>query len=294
MMSRKVSGISTPIGSQFIGVLWYAGLAAVFIMLGIGSIQARRWAHALSLILSYLWLICGVLSVVLITAIIPVAIRTAMYQAGNKDMPTGVLAVVLTVGIAFAALFLIVLPIAFLVFYSKQDVHETCRQRDPVERWTDRCPLPVLAMSLLFALAAFYYLVTGLAKPLLPFFGIYLVGIRGTIGLLFLAALEAYFSRAFFQLKRVGWWIAVLTRGLFLISLAITFMRNNLMDIYVKMGMSSQQLQQLDSNPIAHSKAVLFFGLSFSLIFFGYLLWLKKYFRNPNLAQEPSYNPIVV
>jgi uncharacterized membrane protein len=293
MMSRKLTGISPSAGTQFLGVLWYAAFGIILGALGSGSIQARRWAHALSLILSYLWLICGVLSVVLITAIVPVAIRTGLHQTESKDVPAGVMAVVLTIGIAFAALFLIVLPIIFLIFYSKQDVRETCRQRDPVERWTDRCPLPVLAMSLLFALAAFYYLVTGLAKPLLPFFGIYLVGIRGTIGLLLLAALEAYFARAFFQLKRVGWWIAVLTRGLFLISLAITIMRNNLMDAYVKMGMSSQQLQQLNSNPIVHSKAVLFFGLSFSLIFFGYLLWLKKYFKNPDPGQEPSYNPVI-
>lgn len=293
MMSRKISGISTPMASQLLGVLWYALMAAIFITLGIGSIQARRWAHALSLILSYVWLICGVLIVVLITAIVPVAIRTGL-QAGSKDVPAGVMAVVLTIGIAFAAVFLIVLPIIFLVFYSKQDVRETCRQRDPVERWTDRCPLPVLAMSLLFAFTAFYYLATGVAKPLLPFFGVYLTGIRGAIGLLLLAALEAYFSRAFFRLKPTGWWIAVFTRGLFLISTAITFTRNNLMDVYVKIGMSSREMQQLNSNPIVHSRAVLFFGLSFSLIFFGYLLWLKKYFKNPNPGQEPSYDPVIV
>ena len=109
-------------------------------------------------------------------------------------------------------------------------------------------------------------LLTGIAKPLLPFFGIYLVGIRGTMGLLLLAALEAYFSRAFFTLKPTGWWVAVVTRGLFLTSAIITAVRSNLMDAYVKMGMSSQQLRQLNSNPLTHSKAILFFGLSFTLI----------------------------
>ncbi len=251
-------------------------------------------AQALSLILSYIWLISGSLIVVLITAVMPIAMRVGMQQAGNKDLPTGVMAVILTIGIAFAALFLIVLPIAFLVFYSQQDVRETCRHHDPVERWTDRCPLPVLAMSLLFASGAFYYGLTGLAKPLLPFFGIYLVGIRGTMGLLLLAALEAYFSRAFFQLKPTGWWIAVVTRGLFLTSAIITAVRSNLMDAYVKMGMSSQQLRQLNSSPLTHSKAILFFGLSFTLLFYGYLLWLKKYFKNPEAPQEPSYDPVIV
>ncbi|HWF92044.1 MAG TPA: hypothetical protein VN684_07155, partial [Terriglobales bacterium] len=293
MMSRKVSGISEPIAGQFLGVLWYALMAAIFITLGIGSIQARRWAHALSLILSYIWLIGGSLVVVLLTAIMPIAIKTALHQAGGKEMPAAFMAVILTVGIAFAALFLIALPIAFLVFYGKHDVRETCRQRDPVERWTDHCPLPVLAMSLLFAFTAFYYLAMGVAKPLLPFFGIYLSGIPGTIAFLLLAPLEVYFSRAFFQLKPTGWWIAVFTRGLLFISAVITATRSSLMDAYVKMGMSSRELQQLNSNPLAHSKAILFFGLSFSLIFFGYLLWLKKYFKNPNAGQEPSYNAVI-
>ena len=292
MMSRKVSGISTPMTSQFLGVLWYALMAAIFITLGIGSIQARRWAHALSLILAYIWLIGGSLVVVLLTAIMPIAMKTGLHQAGSNQAPAGVMAVIVTVGIAFAALFLIVLPIAFLVFYSKHDVIETCRQRDPLERWTDHCPLPVLAMSLLFASSAFYYLLTGIAKPLLPFFGIYLSGIRGTIAFLLLALLEAYFARAFFTLKPTGWWVAVFTRGVLFISAVITVTRSSLMDAYVKMGMSSRELQQLNSNPLAHSKAILFFGLSFSLILFGYLLWLKKYFKNPNTGQEPSYNAV--
>ena len=82
MMSRKISGISTPMGSQFLAIAWYVGLAAIFIALGIGSIQARRWAQALSLILSYIWLISGSLIVVLITAVMPIAMKMGLQQAG--------------------------------------------------------------------------------------------------------------------------------------------------------------------------------------------------------------------
>ncbi len=143
------------------------------------------------------------------------------------------------------------LPIAFLVFYSKHDVSEIAGN---AIHWKGGQPLSAAAgHEFAFSVScAFYYLLTGIAKPLLPFFGIYLSGIRGTIAFLLLALLEAYFARAFFTLKPTGWWVAVFTRGVLFISAVITVTRSSLMDAYVKMGMSSRELQQLNSNPLAH------------------------------------------
>ena len=39
------------------GILFYALIAAWFIIMGIGSVKARRWARALILLSSWLWLI---------------------------------------------------------------------------------------------------------------------------------------------------------------------------------------------------------------------------------------------
>ena len=44
----------------------YATLAAAFATLGVGSILARRWARALTLILSWLWLVTGLLTMALV------------------------------------------------------------------------------------------------------------------------------------------------------------------------------------------------------------------------------------
>lgn len=43
----------------------YAAMAAVFLTLGIGSIRARIWAQALTLSLSWIWLITGIATVLL-------------------------------------------------------------------------------------------------------------------------------------------------------------------------------------------------------------------------------------
>ena len=54
----------------------------------------------------------------------------------------------LVIGFAVTAVFMLLLPAAFLVFYQRASVRATCQRRDPQARWTDRCPLPVLAVSL--------------------------------------------------------------------------------------------------------------------------------------------------
>jgi hypothetical protein len=286
VMSKKVSGVSTPMGSELIVITQYSIMAILLIVLGIGSVQAKRWAYGLSLILSYVWLIGGILGTVAITAIMPVAIKTGLRQApGGQEPHTALMAVILTIVIGFLAIFLIVLPIVFLNFYSKKDVWETCRHRDPVERWTERVPLPVLAASLFFFASACMSLVSTLGARLFPFFGTYLVGIPAAIVLVVIAAVDFYLAGAFYKLQGPSWYLALAIRALLILSAAITTLRNDLMNAYVKLGMSSQELRVLNSNPITHSKAFLWFGLAYSLVFLGYLIWLKKYFNNSTVPQ---------
>lgn len=284
--------------SQFIsGVSTYAFIAAVFLCLGIGSIQMKRWARALTLVASCYWLLSGALLTVLMTAVLPVMMRSFLQIQRNAtpdsapEMTTGVMAVMLTVIIVFLAFFLIALPIAFIVFYSRDDVAETVRHRDPVERWTDRTPLPVLGGSVVFTVGALYLLLTGITMPLFPFFGRYLYGISGAACFIAFAGLDAYFAVAFFRLKSAAWWIAVFALPVRLISMAITFARADMVQAYSKIGMSEQQLQMLNSSPLSRTHVFLWWNLLSSVIIFGYILWLKRYFNQP--ATAPAEAPLV-
>ena len=49
-------------GSMIPGIAVYGIAGLVFVMLGVGSIRARRWARALWLVVSSFWLIGGVLA----------------------------------------------------------------------------------------------------------------------------------------------------------------------------------------------------------------------------------------
>ena len=278
----------------------YAGLAAVLITLGIGSAQKKRWARALTVVLSWYWLVVGILVTVLITAALPVVMRTALAQAQRNTDPaanelsTGIMAVVITVMIAFCAFFLIVVPIALLVFYSRQDVADTCRYRDPIERWTDRTPLPVLGASVVLFIGAAYLLIVGLTTPVFPFFGRYLTGIPGALCFLIYGALDLYLSYAIYHRKLSAWWIAIITSPIRLVSMILTFARADVMQAYSRTGWSDAQLQVLNNNPMFRSHVILWWSLISVFVFFGYLLWLKRYFISPQSLDAqmiPSHAP---
>lgn len=282
------SGTMRP-GQFFSGVATYAFLAAALLALGIGSVQMKRWARALTLVTAWYWLIMGALVTVLLTAVLPVITRGALAQmkqgganSPSPEMSAGIMAVILTLIIVFMAFFLVLVPIAFVIFYSRKDVAETCRRRDPVERWTDRTPLPVLGASVVFFTGALYLLLTGMTMPMFPFFGHYLTGIAGSLCFIIMAAIDVYLAIALYRLQSSGWWIAVFATAIRLVSIALTYARADLMQAYSKMGMSDAQLQMLNSSPMLRGHVFLWWGLISMLAFFGYLLWLKRYFNAPS------------
>jgi len=286
LVSRLAPGGAMRPGQIVSGVLTYALAAAALLGLGTGSVQMKRWARALTLVTSWYWLIMGALVTVLVTAVLPVFMRSVLAQmkqsgAGepSAEMSTGIMAVILTLMIVFLAFFLILVPIGFVVFYSRKDVAETCRRRDPVERWTDRTPLPVLGASVAMFTGALYMLVVGLTTPMFPFFGRYLTGIPAAACLALLAALDVYLAIALFRLQISGWWIAVLAAPVRILSMILTYGRADLMQAYSKMGMSDAQLQMLNSNPMFRGHILLWWSLISVLLFFCYLVWLKRYFK---------------
>lgn len=285
-MSRLAPGGAMRPGQMISGVATYAFAAAALLTLGIGSVRMKRWARALTLVTSWYWLIIGALATVLLTAVLPVIMKGVLAQmkqsgadASSAEVSTGVMAVILTLIIIFAAFFLVLVPIAFVVFYSRKDVAETCRRRDPVERWTDRTPLPVLGASLALFTGSLYMLMVGLTTPLFPFFGSYLTGIAAVACFVVLAALDLYISVALFRLQLSGWWIAIGSVSVHMVSMILTYARADLMQAYSKMGMSDAQLEMLNTSPLLRGHVLLWWSMLSMVLFLGYLVWLKRYFK---------------
>jgi hypothetical protein len=296
-LTRLAPGVTMRPGQYVSGIASYAVMAAVLLTLGIGSVQMKRWARALTLVISWYWLITGVLMTVLMTAVLPVVMRSVLRAQQNAAgqsgaLSAGIMAVILTIVIVFAAFFLIVVPIAFVVFYSRQDVADTCRDHDPVERWTDRVPLPVLGASVVFVVQALYLLSTGIATPMFPLFGRYLLGLSAIPWFLAFACLDTYLAVAFLRVKPIAWWIAVVVEPIRLLSMAVTFSRADPMQAYAKLGWSDAQVQMLSSSPFFRSHVVLWWSLISAVLFFGYVLWLKRYFKMTAAPQPPEVLPV--
>ena len=285
VLSRKIVGTTLPAGSYVASICTYAFIAATLVTLGVGSIQARRWARALNLILSWAGLIFGVLATIAMAVFLPRNFMTAFQQAQSNTpnappMSTAVMAVVLTFVIVFFAILLVAVPLAFLLFFGRKDVEETCRGRDPVERWTDRCPLPVLAVSLLLAFGGTYAVLMAITTPMLPVFGKYVTGLPASAGLFVLGAVDGFLAYGLYRLRLAAWWATISLATLRLISAAVTYRRDDLLQAYSRMGWSSDTLEQIRSNPgFRAGLGMLWWGLILTVIFLGYLLWIKRYFK---------------
>jgi len=297
-MSRVAPGGAMRPGQVVSGVATYAFIAVALLALGIGSVRIKRWARALTLVTSWYWLILGTLATVLLTAVLPVTMRTAMAQAqqnsagtSSPEITTGVMAVIITFMIVFFAFFLVLVPIAFVIFYSRNDVAETCRHRDPVERWTDRAPLPVLGASVAFFTGSLYSLLIALSTPVFPFFGHYFAGLPAAGCLVGLAALDLYLAIALFRLRSSGWWIAIVAAPLRMSFVLSSYSSAGLMQAYSKMGWSDEQMNMLNSSPLFRSRVVLWWGVILMMVFFGYLLWLKRYFKTPDAGTTVAALP---
>jgi len=130
--------------------LLYAGLAALFVMLGIGSIQPRRWVRPLVLYVSTLWLMAGVLLLVVMAGLVLSASRAGALLEPGAESPDGILGspiVLLFLGAVSLVLYLL-LPAALFWFHRRPALKSALERLDPVLRWTDRCPAPVLSLSL--------------------------------------------------------------------------------------------------------------------------------------------------
>ena len=299
MLARKaVPGV--PLRNLPVSVLTYVFMAGVLISLGIGAIQAKRWAWALNLILSWISLIMGILITAMIVVILPASMRAGMQAAQNQSspgVPTGIMAVIITFLIVLLAVLFVAVPFAFLLFYRSKNVEETCRHRDPVERWTDRRPLPVTAMALLAASSSVYSLFMSVSTPVLPFFGRYLSGLPGSLAYLLLAVLEAYIAVLFFRMKVAGWWLALVVWAARFISLVITYSHRNLTEFYSKLGWSQAQIEAVQRNPMFRSGGLLWMTPVIMLFYLGFLIWLKRYFgpvKPPSYGASASPQPAVI
>ena len=267
------------------GVFFYVLLAAWFIWMGIGSIKARRWARALLLVTSWLWLICGISGLIFMLLLMP-DIYEKMEE--SEQMPPGAAIFMKYAMAGFMTVFYVIIPAVLVLFYGSKNVKATCEFRDSKIRWTDKCPLPVLALSLMFGFSAVSMLSMGFYGWTIPFFGFILSGMKGAAVILAVMLLLGYVAWGAYRLSIKAWWGAVLLIIGWALSTGITFSRVSILDFYEKMNFPEQQLDIIKQYSISQDYTmVLFCGLSL-VGFLGYLLYTRRYFVRPAEQESAS------
>ncbi|MHC4112136.1 MAG: hypothetical protein ACYSUY_13770 [Planctomycetota bacterium] len=258
-------------------VLIYALLAAWCICMGIGSIKARRWTRALLLVTSWIWLIGGIGGFIFVLLFMPDMFEK---MGENEQMPAGAALIVKYVVMGFMAVFYVIIPVVLVLFYGSKNVKATCEFRDTKVRWTDKCPLPVLALSLMFGLWVVSMLSMGFYGWTIPFFGFILSGAKGAAVVLVVMLLSGYIAWGTYRLSIKAWWCAVLLVVGWAVSAGVTFSRVSLVDYYEKMNFPEQQLDMIKQSMPQGNSMLLFCGLSL-VGFLGYLLYTRRYFVRP-------------
>jgi hypothetical protein len=266
-------------------ILLYVAMAAWLIWMGIGSIRTRRWARALILISSWLWLACGAFAGAFMLSLLP-ARYDQMEESGR--IPTEIVTSVKFILIAIRVVLYVVIPGLLILFYSGRHVKATCEYRDPHIRWTDQCPLPVLGVSFVCAFWAVSLLSMGIYGWVIPFFGTILSGISGAIVIFGMILLLAYTVRGTYKLDIKAWWCILLVNVSWFLSMIITFSRVSIQTFYGKMGFSEQQLEEIKQFSMLR-EYTMYVLLVYSVVFVGvYLLYIRRYFTNVSLQIPAS------
>ena len=262
------------------GLATYALLAVALIWLGIGSIQKRRWARAILLIFSWSWLITGILMTAFIPYVMSKALMNLPHQpkTGAPTLPPGFMTGLIIGMTLFFFVAFVLLPAVWTFFYNSRHVKATCEARDPVTRWTDACPLPVLAVSLWawFCVPMMLILpLTGMA--VMPCFGVFISGVTGSLAYLVIAAVWGWAGWFLYRLDARGWWLLVISIVLFTVSAFLTYSQHDISELYQLQGLPQAEIDHLQKMGLFTGNRMAWLSTLCSLPFLGYLLFIKKY-----------------
>ena len=277
---RKVPATATApppdAGAMLIAGIIYGAIAVLFVVIGIGSIHARRWARLAMLIVSWAWLAMGVLTSIMLAFILP-RIFAAQPDASAPNVAAaqhlGEIVMFVTLG-----LFFIVLPLVFIFFYSGKNVKATCELAAPVTHPSK--PAVVLIASAWFAMGIFGYLFVFM-RPALPWFGYVLHGWAAYTAAAAMEALTIWLAWNLYRQRELAWKITIAWLIIGWASMLITIARFGFLGMYGAMGYSEAELAPLAT----FTKVGLLFGCALGVLFLIFMLATRKYYRQPATAE---------
>jgi len=260
----------------------YVTIAGAIIFVAIGTLRCQRWARPVMIVISALTLISGIAGL----AIFGLGYSSFAGQLNQRGGPPPGFAPIIFGGTLLVLfLFIVVVPGGFLWFFARAKVAEALMVLDPVPRWTDDVPLPVLAISLTFAIWGITTCISaifGMAAE----FGTILVGVTASAVLLIQGLIEMSIAWATFRRSAASWWAALVYAIFYAIAMGSTAVRSDKLGLYRRAGYTERQIQELGKysaldRPMGVSAFVIF-----TVLAVGYLLYARRCFRPQSQTAE--------
>lgn len=251
------------IATQIIG---YYVIAALFIPLGYGHLVGRRWARTLALTLLWSWIVVGVpLSLVFLFVLLTAKALSLAWAL---------------VALALTATGYLVVPWLLIRFYRSEGVRAAFEVRDPSPGWFDQQPLPILVLSFLYALYIVCLHVPLFFRDIFPFFGIFLFDLEGILGLTLSMFVLALLLWGTLRRRRWAWWGALIYLGLSIVSISITLVGANYLDLLARLRLPPAEMDKLDGLPVQAWHLALLIGLPLAMTL-GTTVLAQKHFTEP-------------
>jgi hypothetical protein len=262
-------------------LFWYSAGAAALIWTGVGSLLARRWAHAVVVAGAAVWLVKGVLSLVAALLSLRLVLRALPVMEGVAPWVRPLTAAFM---IGWTALGGVLVPAMLLWLYAPRGVRLTCEQRDEGPSWTNRCPPTVLALAAaLVAVALHEAVATAAGMPNL-FFGRVLTGGRALAAGLLSAVLGMLVAAVVFRRKAWAFWAGLAYAGATAVS-ALLAVGVELAPVYGQLGLDAEWTDGAWGAYASFTSDVEAWALAVAaLIWIGVLVLERRRFRSTTVA----------
>jgi hypothetical protein len=271
----SAGGAVVDLPTLLMGTLVYFAIGGVLIFTGIGSYRKKRWVRPLMLIVAWTWLISGALGLAFVVVVLDDLVLLG--TANLERVPVGTVLVVKLFLLGGATIGGIVLPLLFVWAYQDRAVGVTCEIQHPGPTWTDRCPLPVLALSVGLGFAAILALPLAL-RPVVPLFGFLVTGWAAALLNLAGALVAGLLARSTYRLELGGWWA---TSALLVVSgasVALTFLRVPPVEYYRRIGYPEEQLKLFEQSSLGQPWLIVWSTVVLTLLSLIYMGAIRRHF----------------
>jgi len=272
-----IPGVPPPAVVMAIIAVFYGLLAVLFVTVGIGSVQAKRWARMAMLVISWCWLAMGVMGMAMMALIMPAILQNARQQA-STPMPES-MELTMRVGmLAVIGVFFILLPLVFVLFYSGKNVKATCENRSGGTPSGPRRPVVVIVVAVWYAMSAVSCVTVLLVIPAFPLFGFVLMGWSARVAAIAVGGLCAWLAWNLYHQRALAWRVAIGWLVIGLVSMLVTQSRLGIVETYRRMGYSELEIGRM--MPLASYG--LYGGVIFGVAFLVFLIAIRRQFNDPS------------